>query len=267
MREPSMREKLASIFISYRQADAKPWAIILRDELMKAFGENRIFLDKENLDAGNWRKQILRELNGCKVLLAVIGPDWLTIVDEQNRPRIRLDDDVHHWELATALARDDLTFIPVLVDDASMPNADQLPEDLRGLRDWQARKLADTQGRRAADLAILIKDIESATGVRPKAINSKQRQAKKPSGKPPEALGRPIEIDVSLYSPGSAEAIHSKCERRTTMSHMQPHWMAAACQLRHVSAIWKTCAERRRFGLRTTGEAPSKMRSSCRRWT
>ena len=159
---------MTGIFISYRQADAKAWAISLRDDLARVFGEDRVFLDKDTLTAGNWREQIQRALQRCKVVLVVIGPRWLTIADEQNRPRIQLPDDVHRQEIALALSRSDLNVIPVLVDEAPMPHADQLPADLRKLADQQARKIGDTLARRKADLAVLINDIQSVAGLQPR---------------------------------------------------------------------------------------------------
>ncbi len=159
---------MTGIFISYRQADAKAWAISLRDDLVEVFGEEQVFLDKDTLQAGNWREQIEEALDRCKVMLVVMGPRWLTIADEQNRPRIELADDVHRQEIALALSRSDLTVIPVLVDEAVMPRANQLPPDLQKLPDHQARKIGDTQARRKADLAVLVKDIQSVGGIRPR---------------------------------------------------------------------------------------------------
>ena len=156
---------MTGIFISYRQADAKAWAISLRDDLAKVFGEDQVFLDKDTLQAGNWRDQITHALDQCKVVLVVIGARWLTITDEQNRPRIHLPDDVHHQEVALALTQTDVTVIPVLVDEASMPRLEQLPEDLRKLCDQHARKIGDTQGRRKADLEVLIQDIQKTGGI------------------------------------------------------------------------------------------------------
>jgi hypothetical protein len=156
---------MAGIFVSYRQADAKAWAISLRDDLAEVFGTDQVFLDKDTLHAGNWRDQIHAALDCCKVVVIVIGPRWLSIADEQNRPRINLADDVHHQEVALALSRPDVTVIPVLVDEASMPRPEQLAEDLRKLCDQQARRIGDTQGRRKADLDILIKDIEAVAGI------------------------------------------------------------------------------------------------------
>ena len=43
---------MGGIFISYRQADAKAWAIALRDDLAGVFGNDRVFLDKDTLHAG-----------------------------------------------------------------------------------------------------------------------------------------------------------------------------------------------------------------------
>ena len=160
---------MAGIFISYRQTDAKAWAISLRDDLAKVFGEEQVFLDKDTLHAGNWRDQISHALDRCAVALVLIGPRWLTTVDEQNRPRIGLPDDVHHQEVALALSRSDVTVIPVLIDEASMPRAEHLPKDLQGLCDQQAYKIGDTQARRKADLEVLIKNIQAIGGLEVRA--------------------------------------------------------------------------------------------------
>ena len=156
---------MAGIFISYRQADTKAWAIGLRDDLAKVFGEDQVFLDKDALGPGNWKDQLERALKQCSVVLVVIGRQWLTITDEQNRPRITLPDDVHRQEIALALSHEGVTVIPVLVDDVSMPKADQLPEDIRGLRTQQVYKIGDTKARRHADLEVLVKGIVAVSGL------------------------------------------------------------------------------------------------------
>lgn len=193
---------MAGIFISYRQADAKAWAISLRDDLAKVFGEEQVFLDKDTLHAGNWRTQINQALDRCTVALIVIGTRWLTTVDEQNRPRISLPDDVHHQEVALALSRSDVTVIPVLVDDATMPRIEQLPTDLHGLCNQQAYKVGDTQARRKADLEVLIQNIQTVGGLEPRvgAINNGEVES---TAKPPSwfrlditALGSAIVLTV-----------------------------------------------------------------------
>jgi hypothetical protein len=122
-----------------------------------------VFLDKDGLHAGNWRKQIEQALAQCKVVLVIIGARWLAIEDEQKRCRIRLPDDVHRYEVALALSRSDLTVIPVRVDNARMPKRDDLPEDLWKLTEQQACEIGDSEARRRVDLQALIREIESAT--------------------------------------------------------------------------------------------------------
>lgn len=156
---------MAGVFISYRQADAKTWAIGLRDDLAKAFGDDQVFLDKDALGPGNWRDQLQRALDQCSVVLVVIGKQWLTITDEQNRPRLTVPDDAHRQEIALALRHTGITVIPILVDDASMPTTKQLPDEIQGLANQQVREIGDTKVRRKADLEVLIKDIETVTGL------------------------------------------------------------------------------------------------------
>ena len=175
---------MAGIFISYRQTDSKAWAIGLRDDLAKAFGDDQVFLDKDALGPGNWRDQLQRALKQCSVVLVVIGSQWLTIADEQQRPRISLPDDVHRQEIALALSHEGVTVIPVLVDDASMPKAEQLPEDIRGLTNQQAYKIGDTKARRKADLEVLVKGIAAIGGLVTREPMGEEEQNRPSEDKP-----------------------------------------------------------------------------------
>jgi hypothetical protein len=158
------------IFISYRQDDAKAWAISLRDNLAKAFGEEHVFLDKDTLHAGTWRDQLDAALAHCAVVLVVIGKRWLTASDAQGRRRLDMPDDVHRQEIIAALTRPGVTVIPVRVDDAPLPDAASLPEPLRPLLEQQARPMADSAARRAVDLKLLIDDIQRATGLTARSL-------------------------------------------------------------------------------------------------
>ena len=112
---------MTAIFISYRQDDSKAWAIALRDDLARAFGDAQVFLDKDTLKAGRWRAQIDQALRESRVVLVLIGPRWLVSGDAQGQPRLQRPDDVHRQEVAQSLARPTVTVIPVLVDEAPMP--------------------------------------------------------------------------------------------------------------------------------------------------
>lgn len=156
---------MTGIFISYRQDDAKPWALLLCKELAGVFGDDRVFLDKDALHAGSWRAQINEALNQCRVVLVVIGRRWLTITDEAGQRRLNHSNDVHRQEIALALSRKDVTVIPVLVDGVGMPRAEDLPSDIRSLIEQQARELSDSRARREVDMQLLIEDIRRITGL------------------------------------------------------------------------------------------------------
>lgn len=176
---------MTGIFISYRQADAKAWTIGLRDDLAKVFGDDQVFLDKDALGPGNWRDQLQRALKQCSIVLVVIGRQWLTIADEQQRPRISLPDDVHRQEIALALRHKGVTVIPVLVDEAAMPKAEQLPEDIRGLTNQQAFKIGDTKARRKADLEVLVKGIVAVDGLAVQEPIGNEKPNQLPEDQPP----------------------------------------------------------------------------------
>ena len=171
---------MTGIFISYRQDDAKPWALLLREKLAEVFGDERVFLDKDTLHAGNWRVQIHEAINRCRVVLVIIGRQWLTIADETGRPRLTRSDDVHRQEIALALSHKEVTVIPVRVDGVGMPRAEDLPNDIRSLTDQQSRELSDNSARREVDLKLLIDDIRRITGL--KDIDRSRDQGSKSGG-------------------------------------------------------------------------------------
>jgi hypothetical protein len=160
---------MQKIFISYRQEDAKPWALLLRDELATAFGEEHVFFDKDTLRSGNWRAQISEALERCRVVMVVMGRRWLTIADESGRRRLDDTADLHRHEIALALSLDHVTLIPVRVDGTAMPRAEELPQDIRSLTEQQSYEISDSRVRRAADLKLLMTDITRLTGLKTRA--------------------------------------------------------------------------------------------------
>ena len=163
-----MTNDLKGIFISYRQEDAKPWAVLLCEELSEAFGEDRVFLDLDTLHSGSWREQIKVALNQSRVVLVLIGRRWLAITDEAGLRRLNRSDDVHRQEIALALSCEEVTVIPVRVDGAAMPGPEDLPTDIRSLSDQQSRELSDSRARREVDMQLLIGDIQRITGLKSK---------------------------------------------------------------------------------------------------
>jgi hypothetical protein len=131
------------VFLSYRRDDSAPRAGRLRDALAARFGDDNIFQDIVAIAPGDrFDDAIDAALSQCDASIAVIGPSWITAVDAHGQARLTSADDYVRRELATALSRATPT-IPVLVDGALMPTAEQLPMDLRQLALRQAIALHD----------------------------------------------------------------------------------------------------------------------------
>jgi CheY-like chemotaxis protein len=126
---------MSKIFISYRRADSRKDAGRIYDRLVEAFGKENVFKDVDNIPMGTDFRGVLREaVAQCKVQLVIIGKSWLTITDENINQRLHNPSDFVRIEVETALQRSDSCIvIPVLVDNASMPNVNELPLELREL--------------------------------------------------------------------------------------------------------------------------------------
>lgn len=133
---------MAGIFVSYRRDDSRDVAGRLVDRLRQIYSEDQLFLDIDGIPAGTNFEAVLDErLKACDVLLAVIGPQWLSVQDTGGTRRLDLPDDYVRREIAAALDRDDVRVIPLLVSGAAMPRATELPEDLRRLATRQSFQL------------------------------------------------------------------------------------------------------------------------------
>ena len=127
------------VFISYRRQETAWPARQLHDVLAAELGADRIFKDVDDIEPGDdFVEQIQSAVGSCQVLLALIGPQWLTVTDAKGARRIDDPADFVRLEVETALSRDDVRVIPILVDHAKMPTAEELPAGLAALTRRQA---------------------------------------------------------------------------------------------------------------------------------
>ena len=106
------------------------------------FPEDEVFQDIRTLRGGEkWGNQIDDALAHCSVVIAVVGPAWLT-VERDGRPRLQDPDDRLRRELEAGLRRG-VPMIPLLVGDATTPAKDALPETLQPLVDWEIVRFSD----------------------------------------------------------------------------------------------------------------------------
>lgn len=133
--------KPASIFISYRRSDSISETGRICDCLKRHFTGDCIFKDVDSIPIGaNYREHLEQALGRCQVLVAVIGPTWLTITGDDNERRLDSPDDWVRIEIEYALKRNILV-IPVLVNNARQLNEADLPGNLKKLAFCQTTQI------------------------------------------------------------------------------------------------------------------------------
>ena len=155
---------MAGIFICYRREDTAGWAGRLCADLKASLRGADVFMDIDAIPPGvRFDEYIAQAVGSCSVLLALIGPRWLTVTDKNGRRRLDDPADFTRLEIVTALRRN-IPVIPALVGGARVPAAEDLPADLKLLVRRQSYELADH--RWAADCRGLAQALSSM--VRPK---------------------------------------------------------------------------------------------------
>jgi hypothetical protein len=124
--------KRPSVFISYRREDSLADAARLYDRLVEL--GFKVFMDIYKITAAEvFPQEIQKALDSSDWLIAVIGREWLTATDQHGRRRLDDTDDYVRFEIATALKRDDVRVVPVLIQGATMPGKEDLPDELKPL--------------------------------------------------------------------------------------------------------------------------------------
>ncbi|QEG40448.1 toll/interleukin-1 receptor domain-containing protein [Roseimaritima ulvae] len=134
---------MTHIFVSYRRVDSATIVGRVIDRLDASFGNENIFRDLDSIDYGQEFGEVINQaLEHCEVVLVIIGDDWLKVVDESGQRRLDNSEDWVRLEVSNAL-RHRLHVIPVLVENASMPSASCLPEDLKPLAKRNAARVRE----------------------------------------------------------------------------------------------------------------------------
>lgn len=165
------------IFISYRRADSAAEAGRLHTTLLHEFGTDSVFMDAPSIDLGSeWPDQLENALKGSKIVIAVMGQNWLRISDEYGMRRI---DDPTDWvrrEIEYALTHP-TEVLPVLVGGAKLPPADKLPQSVSPLVRKQAVDIRETYWEH--DIQLVLQRIRSILG---------------------DKSGTPQQVEIALHS-------------------------------------------------------------------
>jgi hypothetical protein len=154
---------MSKIFLSYRRDDSADVMGRIYDYLTPPLGpfeSENVFKDVDSIPFGvNFKHYLEQQVTQCKVLLAVIGPQWISIVDEDGQRRLDNPRDFVRIEIETALQRG-IPVVPLLVMGAKMPEESELPETLRDLvyqNGMSVRRDPDFKG----DMGRLTKSIQT----------------------------------------------------------------------------------------------------------
>lgn len=123
---------MPKIVISYRRADTEAVTGRIRDRLVGHYGDDSIFMDIDSIPFGiDFRDYIKDALSQTDAVLAIMGTRW-TGAMPSGPARIMEETDPVRIEVETALQRG-IPVIPVLIDQAVMPQPSELPENLKNL--------------------------------------------------------------------------------------------------------------------------------------
>lgn len=153
---------VAEIFISYRRGDSAPSARALATELTRTFGPQSVFLDFDWIEPGRaFAAEIERQLAGASVALIVIGSGWLEAEDDHGRRRLLDPNDLVRLEVESALRHmrrtpNDMLVVPVLVDNAVVPDPNRLPSSLHPLPTLQATPLRNADWNNDIDSLVAV---------------------------------------------------------------------------------------------------------------
>lgn len=117
------------IFICYRREDSGPWAQLIHRYTVDAIGKENVFYDIDSIPPGHdFRKVIGDYLDKVDVLFVVIGPNWARI----GKTKLFNNNDFVRFEIKYALDKN-ILITPLLVNNATIPNQDDLPIDIQDL--------------------------------------------------------------------------------------------------------------------------------------
>lgn len=152
----------AGVFVSYRRSDTAAYTGRLYDFLTDHFHRDLIFVDLDDIAAGDRFPDVLdKALETSSAMLVMIGPNWSTSKGPDGKPRLMNADDWVRTEVSTALKRD-IKVVPVLVGGAQMPEVEDLPKELHELRSRNAHELSDK--RWDHDAKILMEVLRNTLG-------------------------------------------------------------------------------------------------------
>lgn len=151
------------IFINYRRENNAAAAGRLFDRLTQHFDRDHLFMDVDAIEPGvDFVRTLDEQVAQCSAFIAVIGRDWADLKNAAGKRRLEDPHDYVRVEIEAALRRE-IRCVPVLVDGARMPLAEELPDSLKPLTRRNAIEVA--HHRFASDVDELARVLQRALGI------------------------------------------------------------------------------------------------------
>ena len=157
----------SSIFINYRRGIDDDFTKRVFETVSTAFGSEAVFLDDGMAGGTDIPNNIWRELENCRVLVAVICRGWPDVRGDDGTLRLHAQKDWVREEIEFAL-KNDMEVLPVLARGATMPTSVELPEELASLPNKKYRQLSPETWE--TDSVELVSDLVRLTGLAAKPL-------------------------------------------------------------------------------------------------
>jgi TIR domain/Bacterial SH3 domain len=257
----SSSKQFSGIFISYRREDSSGHAGRLFDKLVDHFGKNRIFMDIDTIEPGEDFVTVIQNAVGsCQILIAIIGRHWLSSTDGSFR-RLDSQNDFVRLEIVAALNRD-IRVIPVLVQGAAMPKAEDLPDDLSKLSRRNGFDLSDLRWQRDVNELInalekILVQLEASARVAEAKRQAEDERVRR------EADERSRHVEASKRR-AEVEHVRAETDRRRleVEAALQAERTSLNKKRERREAESRTLAEEENLGIRSEEEAPGKHRNN-----
>ena len=204
------------VFINYRHEDTWGEALLLFDRIANRFGAENIFLDTRSLQPGmKFLEEIKGHLPACGVLLALIGPRWMSSMRTREEAAVAEPaEDYVRFEIEYALKRNSgINVIPVLMGDAiPPPTAEKLPRSLQALTRIEAEQVRPK--RFEEDVAHLISRLDAIVPGQP---------AQRPCRRPRHPRRSPYKILPRRLTRPSLSLFCGTWSTRATLCHSSAH--------------------------------------------
>ncbi|MBV8858424.1 MAG: toll/interleukin-1 receptor domain-containing protein [Acidobacteria bacterium] len=200
------------IFISYRREDTADITGRIYDRLTYKYGAPAVFKDVDSIPPGSdFRKYLDSKIKECAVVLVVVGDGWLKKDPATGATRLENPHDFVRIEIESALKRE-IPVIPLLVEGASWPPQEKLPEGMQEFVYRQARVVGhdpDFRLHMEALIADLERIFDTCRPVPPPVSGTVQRPVPPPVRsafqRPPNTRPLPPSLVQNASGPGPAQ--------------------------------------------------------------